>query len=257
MATLRVEQLVTGYGKLEVLHGVSVEAADGRVTCIFGPNGSGKSTLVKGAAGLLPAWGGKVFLDGTDLTRLAVHQRVRHGVVLMPQGGGVFPRLSVLENLRIGGYTVGSGREVEERAASLLDEYPALARRRSVAAGALSGGEQMMLAIARALMSRPRLVLLDEPSAGLSPRLVHEMLERVQGLKERGVGVLMVEQNIREALPITDALHILVSGTNRFSGTQADVRDDRHLMALYLGQPEAEPPSGTGAVGGASTPPLV
>ena len=232
---LRVEGAVTGYGRLTVLHGVSIEAAPGQITAVFGPNGSGKSTLVKAVAGLLPLWEGKIWLDEQDLTGLPAHQVVRRGVTLMPQGGGVFPQLTVLENLRLGGYVLDSTREVEERVNQLLDEYPALARRRNVAAGNLSGGEQMQLAIARALVSRPRFLLLDEPSAGLSPRLVAETLERVAALRERGVGILMVEQNIREALRIADVCYILVGGANRWQGTPADLRDDRQIMELYLG----------------------
>lgn len=235
MATLRVEGAVTGYGKLPVLRGVSLEAAAGRITAVFGPNGSGKSTLVKAIAGLLPLWEGRVRLGDQDLTSLPAHQVVRQGVALMPQGGGVFPQLTVLENLRLGGYVVGARRAVEERIAHLLDEYPALARRRSVAAGNLSGGEQMMLAIARALVTQPRFLLLDEPSAGLSPRLVAETLERIAALRERGVGILLVEQNIREALRIADVCFILVGGANRWQGTPADVRDDRQILDLYLG----------------------
>ncbi|ACZ38970.1 ABC transporter ATP-binding protein [Sphaerobacter thermophilus] len=232
---LRVEGAVTGYGRLAVLHDVSIEAAPGQITAVFGPNGSGKSTLVKAVAGLLPLWEGKIWLDEQDLTGLPAHQVVRRGVTLMPQGGGVFPQLTVLENLRLGGYVLDSTREVEERVNQLLDEYPALARRRNVAAGNLSGGEQMQLAIARALVSRPRFLLLDEPSAGLSPRLVAETLERVAALRERGVGILMVEQNIREALRIADVCYILVGGANRWQGTPADLRDDRQIMELYLG----------------------
>lgn len=232
---LRVEGAVTGYGRLAVLHDVSIEAAPGQITAVFGPNGSGKSTLVKAVAGLLPLWEGKIWLDEQDLTGLPAHQVVRRGVTLMPQGGGVFPQLTVLENLRLGGYVLDSTREVEERVNQLLDEYPALARRRNVAAGNLSGGEQMQLAIARALVSRPRFLLLDEPSAGLSPRLVAETLERVAALRERDVGILMVEQNIREALRIADVCYILVGGANRWQGTPADLRDDRQIMELYLG----------------------
>lgn len=235
MPILSVDGAVTGYGKLPVLHGVSIEAATVAITAVFWPNGSGKSTLVKAIAGLLPLWQGTVRLGERDLTRLAAHQVVREGVSLMPQGGGVFPQLTVLENLRLGGHVVGSNRVVQERIDRLLDEYPSLARRRSVAAGNLSGGEQMMLAIARALVAQPRFLLLDEPSAGLAPKLVAETLERVAELRARSVGVLMVEQNIREALRVADRCYILVGGANRWQGTPADIEDDRLLLVLYLG----------------------
>jgi branched-chain amino acid transport system ATP-binding protein len=234
---LRAEGVVAGYGTVQILHGVSVEAGAGEVTCVFGPNGSGKSTLLKAIAGAIDTWDGRVMLDGDDITGLPSHEVLARGLALMPQGGGVFPRLSVRDNLRMGGYTLGSRRELDERIAELLDEYPRLGERLSVDAGNLSGGEQMMLAIARALIARPRFMVFDEPSAGLSPRLATEALHRVAALAERGVGVLVVEQNIREAMRIADRLYVLVGGRNRFEGRPADIEDDRQLMSLYLGAP--------------------
>lgn len=232
---LRVTDLVTGYGKQAIVHGVSLAARPGHITCIFGPNGSGKSTVLKAIAGLLPAWAGQLQLGDADLTSLAVHEVVRHGIVMMPQGGGVFPRFTVMENLRMGGYSLADAALVEERIETLIQDYPNLQRRRHVAAGALSGGEQMMVAIARALVLEPSFVLLDEPSAGLSPALVSETMSRVEGLRERGVGVVMIEQNIREALPVADSIYILAGGYRKFAGTSADIRDDQHLMTLYMG----------------------
>jgi branched-chain amino acid transport system ATP-binding protein len=233
--SLRSVGLATGYGKIEIVHGISLEAKIGEITCVFGPNGSGKSTLIKAMAGALPPWRGKVLLGETDLTGLAAHQMVQHGIVLMPQGGGVFPQLSVIENLRMGGYALADGREVERRIEKLLSEFPALARRRTVPGGRLSGGEQMMLALARALVIQPKFVLLDEPSAGLSPAAVSEALERIHLLKARGVGVLMVEQNIREALRVADTVYILTGGVERFRGRSDELSDDQRLMELYMG----------------------
>ncbi len=234
-ASLRSVDLATGYGKMEIVHGISLEARVGEITCVFGPNGSGKSTLIKAMAGALPPWRGRVVLGETDLTGLAAHRMVRHGIVLMPQGGGVFPQLSVVENLRMGGYAVRDAGEVERRIERLLGEFPSLARRRRVAGGRLSGGEQMMLALARALMIEPLFVLLDEPSAGLSPAAVSEALERIRLLKERGVGVLMVEQNIREAMRIADTVYILAGGMERFRGRSEELSDEQRLMELYMG----------------------
>jgi branched-chain amino acid transport system ATP-binding protein len=235
---LCAEGVVTGYAKVEILHGVSVEAGDGQVTCIFGPNGCGKSTLLKAIAGSIGTWDGRVTLDGDDITGLPSHAVLSHGLALMPQGGGVFPQLSVRDNLRMGGYTLRSRHELNERIDELLDEFPRLRDRLSVNAANLSGGEQMMLAIARALIVRPRFLLFDEPSAGLSPKLATESLERVAALAQRGVGVLMVEQNIREAMRVADRIYVLVGGTNRFEGRPADLGDDRELMRLYLGAPD-------------------
>jgi len=235
MITLVAENVVTGYGKQEIVRGVSLSAEAGKITCIFGPNGCGKSTLLKAIAGALPVWRGTVKLGDTALSNLPVHEVVRHGLVLMPQGGGVFPRLTVMENLRMGGYATADQNAVERRIEALIDQYPSLARRRRPAAGSLSGGEQAMLSLARALVSEPRFILLDEPSAGLSPAMVNETLERITTLTRQGIGILMVEQNIREAMPIADKLYILAAGEKRFEGTPRDVRDDRQIMDIYMG----------------------
>ncbi|MES0211601.1 ABC transporter ATP-binding protein [Mesorhizobium sp. M0028] len=233
--TLTADNIVTGYGKQEIVHGVSLSAEAGKITCIFGPNGSGKSTLLKAIVGALPVWSGTARLGESTLSNLAVHEVVRQGLVLMPQGGGVFPRLTVMENLRMGGYAIADRRIVEQRIEALIEQYPSLARRRRTAAGSLSGGEQAMLALARALVSEPRFILLDEPSAGLSPAMVIETLERITTLTAYGIGIVMVEQNIREAMPIADKLYILAAGEKRFEGTRRDVRDDRQIMEIYMG----------------------
>jgi branched-chain amino acid transport system ATP-binding protein len=235
---LRAEGIVAGYGSVQILHGVSVSAGEGQVSCIFGPNGCGKSTLLKAIAGAIDTWEGRASLDGDDITGLPSHAVLSRGLALMPQGGGVFAQLSVRDNLRIGGYTLRSRRALDERIDELLEEFPRLRERLSVNAGNLSGGEQMMLAIARALIVQPRFLLFDEPSAGLSPKLATEALERVAALAQRGVGVLVVEQNIREAMRIADRIFVLVGGSNRFEGRPADIADDRELMRLYLGAPE-------------------
>jgi branched-chain amino acid transport system ATP-binding protein len=232
---LTAENIVTGYGKQEIVHGVSLSAEAGKITCIFGPNGCGKSTLLKAIAGALPVWSGTASLGDATLSNLAVHEVVRQGLVLMPQGGGVFPRLTVMENLRMGGYAIADRRLVEQRIEALIEQYPSLARRRRTAAGSLSGGEQAMLALARALVSEPRFILLDEPSAGLSPAMVIETLERITTLTAHGIGIVMVEQNIREAMPIADKLYILAAGERRFEGRPQDVRDDRQIMDIYMG----------------------
>jgi branched-chain amino acid transport system ATP-binding protein len=235
---LRAEGIVAGYGSVQILHGVSVSAGEGQVSCIFGPNGCGKSTLLKAIAGAIDTWEGRVSLDGEDITGLPSHRVLSRGLALMTQGGGVFAQLSVRDNLRMGGYTLRSLRALDERIDELLEEFPRLRERLSVNAGNLSGGEQMMLAIARALIVQPRFLLFDEPSAGLSPKLATEALERVAALAQRGVGVLVVEQNIREAMRVADRIFVLVGGSNRFEGRPVDIADDRELMRLYLGAPE-------------------
>ncbi len=240
MTRLVARGVVAGYRRVEILHGVSVEAGDGEVTCIFGPNGCGKSTLLGAMAGLVEVWQGDIDLDGERLTGRPAHAILRSGLALMPQGGGVFPQLSVRDNLRMGGYILDSRRELDRRIDELTEEYPRLRERMAVPAGNLSGGEQMMLAITRALIVRPRFVLFDEPSAGLSPKLAAEALSRVAALARRGVGVLMVEQNIREAMRVADRIYVLAGGRNRFAGVPADITSGRHLMELYLGAPAAQ-----------------
>jgi branched-chain amino acid transport system ATP-binding protein len=235
MSTVTVDELDAGYERVQVLYDVSLEARTGEVTCIFGPNGCGKSTLLKAIVGAIDPWGGRVLLDDQELTHVASHRKLRHGIALMPQGGGVFPQLSVRDNLRMGGYTLDSRSELDGRIEELLDEFPRLRERLTLNAGQLSGGEQMMLSIARALVLRPRFLLFDEPSAGLSPKLVGEVLTRAAELAGRGVGVVMVEQNIREAMEVADRIYVLVSGRNRFEGRPGDISDDRELMHVYLG----------------------
>jgi branched-chain amino acid transport system ATP-binding protein len=234
-SVVTVDGLDAGYGGVQILFQVSMTARTGEVTCIFGPNGCGKSTLLKAMAGVIDPWAGKVMIDDDDLTHLPSHRTLGRGLTMMPQGGGVFPQLSVRDNLRIGGYTIRSRERLDERIEELLDEFPRLRERYGVQAGQLSGGEQMILSIARALVLRPRFLLFDEPSAGLSPKLVGDVLVRASELAQRGVGVLMIEQNIREALRVADRMYVLVAGRNRFEGTPADVEDDRELIHLYLG----------------------
>ena len=201
-SVVTVDGLDAGYGSVQILHEVSMTARAGDVTCIFGPNGCGKSTLLKAMAGVIDPWAGKITIDDDDLTHLPSHRTLGRGLAMMPQGGGVFPQLSVRDNLRIGGYTIRSRKQLDQRIDELLEDFPRLRERYGVQAGQLSGGEQMILSIARALILRPRFLLFDEPSAGLSPKLVGD---------------------------------VLVAGRNRFEGTPADVQDDRELIHLYLG----------------------
>ncbi|MDV3125295.1 ABC transporter ATP-binding protein [Mycobacterium sp. 21AC1] len=235
MSEITVEDLDAGYGRVQILHQVSMTARTGEVTCIFGPNGCGKSTLLKAMVGMIDPWAGRVAIDDDDLTHLPSHRTLGRGIAMMPQGGGVFPHLSVRDNLRIGGYTIRSRKQLDERIEELLADFPRLRERYAVPAGQLSGGEQMILSIARALILNPRFLLFDEPSAGLSPKLVGDVLARAAELSRRGVGVIMIEQNIREAMRVADRMYVLVAGRNRFDGTPADVADDRELMHLYLG----------------------
>lgn len=235
MSSIDVRDLDAGYVSVQILHQVSMRADTGDVTCVFGPNGCGKSTMLKAIVGAIQPWGGSVELDAEDITRLPSYATLQRGVALMPQGGGVFPQMSVRDNLRMGGYALGSRHDRDQRVEEQLEDYPRLRERLKLNAGQLSGGEQMMLSIARAQMLHPRFLLFDEPSAGLSPKLVGEVLERISRLAESGVGVIMVEQNIREAMNVADRMYVLAAGQNRFEGRPSDIADDHELMQLYLG----------------------
>ena len=181
-SVVTVDDLDAGYGGVQILHQVSMTARTGEVTCIFGPNGCGKSTLLKAMVGVIDPWAGTITLDDDDLTHLPSHRTLGRGLAMMPQGGGVFPQLSVRDNLRIGGYTIRSRKQLDRRIDELLEAFPRLRERYDVQAGQLSGGEQMILSIARALVLRPRFLLFDEPSAGLSPKLVGDVLVRAAEL---------------------------------------------------------------------------
>jgi branched-chain amino acid transport system ATP-binding protein len=235
MSSIVARDLSAGYGRVQILYDVSMTATAGQVTCIFGPNGCGKSTLLKALVGAVDPWSGTVLLEDADITHLPSHETLKRGVALMPQNGGVFPELTVAENLRMGGYILRSRGELGRRIEELLDEFPRLRERLKVEAGSLSGGEQMMVSIARALLLRPTFILFDEPSAGLSPKLVGDVLRRAAALAERGVGVVMVEQNIRETMKVADRIYVLAAGRNRFDGKPGDISDDRELMHMYLG----------------------
>lgn len=228
------EDIVTGYGSSEVLHGVSVRSHDG-VSCIFGPNGSGKSTLIKALNGMVPVWSGSVRYGETDLTDLNANKVVRSGVITLPQDGGLFPNLTVRENLRLGGYTVGDSSTVENRTEAALDAFPALREKLPDKARSLSGGQQMMLSFARAMVSDSEVFLLDEPSAGLAPSLVDDVLEQVRILVDHGAQVMLVEQNVRAALRVADYVYILAQGELQFAGPPSDLSEEDELIELYLG----------------------
>ena len=226
--------IVTGYGSSEILHGVSVESHDG-VTCIFGPNGSGKSTLIKALNGMVPVWSGSVTYGERDLTEMGPNEVVASGIITLPQDGGLFPNLTVRENLRLGGYTVSDKSAVDDRMEEALDAFPALRDKLSAKARALSGGQQMMVSFGRAMVSDSDVFLLDEPSAGLSPALVDSVIDQVRTLVAHGAQIVLVEQNVRAALRIADHVYILAQGETQFDGPATDLSEEDELIELYLG----------------------
>lgn len=231
---LKVENLVAAYGRIEALHGVSLHVEEGEIVAIVGANGAGKTTLMKTIAGVHPAASGRIVLDGEDVTTLPAHRRVARGLALVPEGRQVFGPLSVADNLALGAYR-SAGDAAADRA-EMEALFPILAERRRQAAGSLSGGQQQMLAIARAMMARPRLLLLDEPSMGLAPIVAREIFER---LRERhassGLTVLLVEQNVSAALGLASRAYVLETGRVAAQGASKDLLADEAIQRAYLG----------------------
>jgi ABC-type branched-subunit amino acid transport system ATPase component len=230
-----VTQLYGGYVKdVDILRGVDQHVAPGEIVTIIGPNGAGKSTLVKAVFGLATVRSGRVVLDGEDVTGSRPNRLVRRGIGYVPQRQNVFPTLSVRDNLAMGGIT--TPELIAERTEVMFDVFPRLRERASQAAGTLSGGERQMVAFARALMPRPKVLLLDEPSAGLAPRVVGEVFEIVQRVRdEANVSVLLVEQNARRALAISDRGYVLDQGATAYEGAGASLLADPKVAELYLG----------------------
>jgi branched-chain amino acid transport system ATP-binding protein len=230
---LAVEAVRAGYGNIEVLHDVSIELAAGTLCAIVGANGAGKTTLLMALAGILPTRGGQVRFDGAEITRLASHDRVRRGLVLVPEGRRMLPGMSVEENLQVAaGARGGAGFA---RIGGLFERFPILRARRNLPAGSLSGGEQQMLAIARALAIGPTALLLDEPSMGLAPKLVDEIFSIVADERKRGTSILLVEQNARRALALADRAYVMERGRIVLGGTGAELATHRDVVAAYLG----------------------
>jgi branched-chain amino acid transport system ATP-binding protein len=234
---LEVRDLVTSYGMIQALRGVSLEARPGEITCILGPNGAGKTTLLSTIAGILRPRAGSVRFDGGDLTALPAARVVARGISLVPENRLVFPHMTVRENLLAGAYPrLGRDRRgVEADLEAMFARFPFLRQRAGQAAGTLSGGEQQMLAVARALMARPRLLMMDEPSLGLAPMIVDQVFGIVEALNREGITVLLVEQNARMALSVAHRAYVLEQGRIAFAGTPSDVAANEALRRAYLG----------------------
>jgi branched-chain amino acid transport system ATP-binding protein len=236
---LEVTGLSARYGAVAALRDVSLEVRAGELVALIGANGAGKSTLLRAIAGLVAPAAGRVTLDGRDVTGQAPEAMIRAGVALVPERRRVFAPLTVLDNLELGGYALPRGRDFRSRLEAGVEEayrlFPVLRRRRDQLAGTLSGGEQQMLAIGRALMTRPRLLLCDEPSLGLAPLVVAEIMRLLSSLREAGTTILLVEQNARMALRSADRAYVLEVGSVVLSGAAADLLEDDQLKAAYLG----------------------
>lgn len=232
---LTIENLEAGYEPgLPIVRGASLAVSPGEIVAILGPNGAGKSTLVKAVAGLVPITGGRVLLHGQDITRVPAHRLVFEGLAFVPQTENVFTNLTIAENLELAAAILKVPRR--ERLEPIYAMFPDLHRQRTLLAGRLSGGQRQMLAVARALIARPRVLMLDEPSAGLSPKLVGEVLAQMRTVRDAGVTVVLVEQNVKAALAVADRAAVLLEGRERVVATSAELRTDSRIAELYLGR---------------------
>jgi branched-chain amino acid transport system ATP-binding protein len=232
---LSVRDLVLGYGRSEAVKGVSLDVHEGTVVSLIGANGAGKTTILRGLSGLLRPRGGKVTFRGEDITGLAAHRIARRGIVQSPEGRQVFAEMTIAENLRMGAWLLDNAAEEARRRDEVLARFPRLAERLGQSAGLLSGGEQQMLAMGRALMANPQVLLLDEPSMGLAPLFVEEIFRLIEALKAEGRTILLVEQNARAALDIADYAYVLQSGRIELSGPARDIAGNDEVIAAYLG----------------------
>ena len=233
---LKLESVKVSYGAIEAVKGVSLEVRQGEVVTIIGANGAGKSTLLKSICGLEPLSGGRILLDGNDVARVKAHQRVGLGVAMSPEGRGVFADQTVRENLMLGGYTRKKDKAAMEAAIEReFNRFPRLRERQDQLSGTLSGGEQQMLAIARALMSEPRLLLLDEPSLGLAPLIIKDIFNAIRELRASGLTILLVEQMAKQALGVADRAYVLDTGFITLEGSGRELLNDPKVKAAYLG----------------------
>ena len=234
MPLLKVDGISCGYGDTEILRHVSMMVEEHEIVCIIGPNGAGKSTLMKTVFGLLHPREGSIDFGGEDISRKVPHQIVKLGMCFVPQVANVFTTLSVEENLEMGAFTLPKG-ELEAGKQRIYDMFPRLRERRRQAVGKMSGGERQLVAMGSALMLEPRLLLLDEPTAALSPKLVDEIFERVARINESGIAIMMVEQNARQSLQMAHRGYVLANGENRHEGTGKELLEDPNVGRLYLG----------------------
>jgi branched-chain amino acid transport system ATP-binding protein len=234
---LEVSQLVSGYGPVEAVHGIDLEVAEGKAVAIIGANGAGKTTFLRTISGLMPLWSGNVIFEGRDVTRLSAHELARAGISHVPEGRKVFKPLDVETNLELGSYSRRdrTGRSTRQDLERIYGLFPRLLERRRQVTGTLSGGEQQMVAVGRALMGRPRLLLLDEPSLGLAPQIFHEIFAVLRRIMSEGVGMLIVEQNVRLALENTESAYVFQTGKVALHGPSRDLLTNETVKKAYLG----------------------
>ncbi len=236
MALLEINDLHVNYGMITALKGISFEVNEGEVIALIGANGAGKTTTLHAVTGLIPAKSGSIKLNGKELTKTPAHKIVEMGMAHVPEGRRIFQQLSVLDNLKLGAYTRKDKENISKDLEMVYERFPRLAERKSQIAGTLSGGEQQMLAMGRALMSSPKIVVMDEPSMGLSPILVSEIFDIITSIRKDGTTVLLVEQNAKKALSIADRAYVLETGNIVLSGKASDLINDESIKKAYLGE---------------------
>jgi branched-chain amino acid transport system ATP-binding protein len=234
-AILEIDGLEAGYGEVQVLWGISLKVPRGRLTTIVGANGAGKTTTLKAVTGTIAAWQGRIRFEGEDVTRLPAHAKAARGLVLVPEGRQLFSAMSVEENLEMGAFAKRAAERYSERLAEVFTLFPRLAERRRQQAGTLSGGEQQMLAIARGLMTRPELLIIDELSLGLAPVVVHQLFATLKKLKEAGLTILLVEQNVHLAFAVSDHAYVIAEGRVVSDGPPATLAARPEIRRAYLG----------------------
>lgn len=232
---LEVNQLNVSYHGLQVLWDISISVKENSIVSIIGANGAGKSTLAKAITGIIPMMCGSIVFMGKDITKMPSHDRVKERLIMIPDERGLFPEMTVMENLQMGGFTVKDRNKIQEAIAWGFEMFPVLKKRVHQNAGSLSGGEQQMLAMAKALVSQPKLLILDEPSSGLAPIIIDRMFEVLTDIRNKGITVLLVEQNVRRSLDISDYCYVLENGRLGMEGPSASLKNRKEIKELYLG----------------------
>ncbi|HEY6935386.1 MAG TPA: ABC transporter ATP-binding protein [Marmoricola sp.] len=235
MALLEIQDMSVHYGRIQALEDLSLSVEEGQIVTLIGANGAGKTTTMRSIAGLLDLSGGSIHFEGDDITRLRGHKRVQRGISLVPEGRGIFPAMTVRENLDMGAYGRSDKDGIKEDLERVFDLFPRIAERLTQKGGTMSGGEQQMLAIGRALMSRPRVLLLDEPSMGLAPQFIRQVFSIITQVNQQGTTVLLVEQNANQALAIADKAYVLETGVITHTGTGRDLLANPAIKEAYLG----------------------
>jgi ABC-type branched-subunit amino acid transport system ATPase component len=232
---LTIEKLVTGYGKIEILHGVTIEIQDNQMTVVIGPNGAGKSTIFRAIFGILRVWDGKISYNGENISNLKPQKLLKKGISYVPQGRNIFPLMTIHENLEMGSYVRSDKEQIQEDIERIYERFPILGERRNEEARNLSGGQQQMLEMGRALLLNPDFIMLDEPSLGLAPNIAEEIFNEILRIRDSGKTIMMVEQNAKRALELADYAFVLELGNKKYEGPAREIMENENVRRMYLG----------------------